>query len=292
MRKAIIIFAWLWVALVSIQTLFPNLLPAISQGLSFGTASYPTSLDTTSTLPNPGATDSVATVSHSSLHTNENGAIEAVEAKLGITASTPLINTVLVGSGTGSSVWSTFATTTNLWTTNLFVNSSSTLQNFTFQNMMGVLATTTSATTTNLYSSGLASTTSLRANSEIIGDSNIGRLTVTSCTGCSTANATWYIATSSTNRYFAKTLNLSAGDVVMWWGSSQQASDGGVLSYRITSPWSMATVSPVSISGAGSQTVFQATTTETITFAFQDGSAGISSMMLQLLSGFGFANQF
>jgi len=59
-------------------------------------------------------------------------------------------------------------------TTQLLVDSSTTLQNFTASN-----ATTTGATTTNLYVSNLASSTNLRANV-----ANIGALTVTSCTGC------------------------------------------------------------------------------------------------------------
>ncbi len=53
--------------------------------------------------------------------------------------------------------------------TNLLTNGSTTLQNFTFQN-----ATGTNATTTNLYVSGLASTTSLRANTGLFGNVGIG----------------------------------------------------------------------------------------------------------------------
>lgn len=45
---------------------------------------YPTTLDT---LTNPAATDSVATVSHSSQHSNVNDAVEALEAKVGVDSS-------------------------------------------------------------------------------------------------------------------------------------------------------------------------------------------------------------
>ena len=55
--------------------------------------------------------------------------------------------------------------------------SSTTLQSFTAAN-----GTTTSATTTSFYVSGLASTTNLRANSSIIGDLSLGKLTVSGAT--------------------------------------------------------------------------------------------------------------
>lgn len=50
----------------------------------FGAISFPTSLDT---FTNPNPTDSTATVSHSSQHSNANDAIEALEAKVGIDGS-------------------------------------------------------------------------------------------------------------------------------------------------------------------------------------------------------------
>lgn len=131
----------------------------------FGATNFPTSLDT---LTNPSGTDSVATVSHSGQHSNANDAIEAIEAKVGITASTPITGTVLAGTGAGTSVWTTFATTTNLQSTNILATGSSTLQNFTFINATGTKATTTdffstiftatNATTTNLFSTTASST--------------------------------------------------------------------------------------------------------------------------------------
>lgn len=138
--------------------------------LIFGAASFPTSL---ATLTNPGATDSVATVSHSSQHANANDEIEALEAKVGTGASTAVSGTVLVGDGTGTSRWSTFATTTNLQSTNIVATGSTTLQNFTFVN-----ATGTSATTTNFFST-TASTTNLYGTSA----NGFG---LTSCTGSNT----------------------------------------------------------------------------------------------------------
>src|SRR3990167_8494673 len=78
-----------------------------SKELTLGATNFPTSLDA---LTNPASTDSVATVSHSGQHANANDAIEALEAKLGITASTPVSGTILVGDGTGTSRFSTYAT--------------------------------------------------------------------------------------------------------------------------------------------------------------------------------------
>src|SRR3990167_632361 len=95
--------------------MFPNA-SWCADGVFFGATSFPTSLDV---FTNPSGTDSVATVSHSGQHGNANDAIEALEAKLGITASTPISGTVLAGNGVGSSIWTTYATTTNLTATGL-----------------------------------------------------------------------------------------------------------------------------------------------------------------------------
>lgn len=118
---------------------------------NFGSTNFPTSLDS---LTNPSATDNVATVSHSSQHSNANDAIEAIEAKTGITASTPIANSILVGNGTGSSIWATYATSTQFYATNFFATGSSTLQNFS-----GVNATT-STFFSSLLTSNTASSTS------------------------------------------------------------------------------------------------------------------------------------
>jgi hypothetical protein len=63
---------------------------------------FPTSLDS---LTNPTGTDPLSSPSHSAQHANANDAIEAIEAKVGIAASTPTSGKVLKGSGTGSSTW-------------------------------------------------------------------------------------------------------------------------------------------------------------------------------------------
>lgn len=63
---------------------------------------YPTSLDT---LTNPTSSDTLASPAHSTQHINANDIVEALEAKVGIGASTPTSGTVLTGTGTGSSAW-------------------------------------------------------------------------------------------------------------------------------------------------------------------------------------------
>lgn len=123
--------------------------------ITLGATNFPTSLDS---LTNPGATDSVATVSHSGQHSNANDAIEALEAKLGIGASTAVSNSVLNGTSAGVSSWSATPTLTGLTATNLLATGSSTLQNFTFVNATGTNATTTNSYATTASSTALYST--------------------------------------------------------------------------------------------------------------------------------------
>jgi hypothetical protein len=70
-------------------------------------SNFPTSLDDSSSIPNPSATDNTNSPSHSSLHSTTADAVKAVEAKLGIGASTPTANTILFGTDTGESTWGT-----------------------------------------------------------------------------------------------------------------------------------------------------------------------------------------
>lgn len=72
---------------------------------------FPGALDTGVSLPNPGATDKTNSPSLSSGQTVENGAIIAIETKLGTGASTPSSSNLLVSTGTGTSAWSKAAPT-------------------------------------------------------------------------------------------------------------------------------------------------------------------------------------
>jgi len=65
-------------------------------------ANYPTSLDS---LTNPSAGDTTAGVDHASQHATVNDIVEQLEAKLGISASTPTSGKLLRGTGVGSSAW-------------------------------------------------------------------------------------------------------------------------------------------------------------------------------------------
>ena len=190
----------------------------------FGTTAYPTSLDT---LTNPSGTDSVATVSHSSQHSNANDAIEAIEAKVGIGASTPTSGTVLYGNGTGSSAWSATPTITSLTLTNLNLTGSTTLQAFT-----GTNATTTNATSTNsfytpLLSSITASSTNFLGAGLSTCSASDKALTWTGGKfGCNTfasseiyLDATSTITTTGTNVRTATTTSSLIGENFMIWAS-------------------------------------------------------------------------
>lgn len=65
---------------------------------------FPTSLDS---LSNPAAGDATnnLTTPHATQHANINDIGEALEAKVGIGASTPIANRLLRGTGTGTSAW-------------------------------------------------------------------------------------------------------------------------------------------------------------------------------------------
>lgn len=69
--------------------------------------SYPTSLDS---LTNPNTTDAQNSPSHAGQHSDANDAIEAIEAKVGTGSSTATDNTVLTGTGAGTSAWAQIAT--------------------------------------------------------------------------------------------------------------------------------------------------------------------------------------
>lgn len=65
-------------------------------------ANFPTSLDS---FVNPSSSDTTAAVDHAAQHANVNDAVEALEAKLGIGASTPVSGKLLRGTGAGESAW-------------------------------------------------------------------------------------------------------------------------------------------------------------------------------------------
>lgn len=66
---------------------------------------YPGAIDTTSKLPNPAAGNFTNNPTHAGLHDNTNDAVKATQTKLGTGASTPVVSTLLFGTGTGTSAW-------------------------------------------------------------------------------------------------------------------------------------------------------------------------------------------
>lgn len=69
---------------------------------------FPNSLDT---FPNPAGTTLLAdgTALHNVAHSDTGDAIEALEAKIGLGSGTPVLNTVLKGTGNGTSTWGTIS---------------------------------------------------------------------------------------------------------------------------------------------------------------------------------------
>lgn len=65
-----------------------------------------TGVDDNTTLPNPAANNNTNNPSHAGLHDNTNDAIKATQTKVGTGSSVAASNTLLVGTGAGTSSWS------------------------------------------------------------------------------------------------------------------------------------------------------------------------------------------
>lgn len=200
-----------------------------SKTIQFGATSFPASLDS---LTNPSATDSVATVSHSSQHSNANDAIEALEAKLGTQSSTAVTDSILAGNGSGSSIWTTFATTTRFIAQNFLSTASSTFPSFTAFNSTTTSATTTTsfsttASSTNFYGAGLA--TCQTGNALTWTGGKFG------CENTEAPAGTIFAATSTSfANLFVSGISVSQGDVIRAWASVDYDAAAGsmTLSYR------------------------------------------------------------
>lgn len=66
---------------------------------------FPTSKDDNTTLPNPAGTNTQNNPDHAAQHANENDAIKAIETKVGTGNTAPAANTLLFGTGAGTSAW-------------------------------------------------------------------------------------------------------------------------------------------------------------------------------------------
>lgn len=75
---------------------------------------FPTSLDTSTQLPQPSAGNFTNNPSHAGTHDNESQAIIALETKLGIGSSTAIANTVLRGTGVGTSAFGSLVLSTDI----------------------------------------------------------------------------------------------------------------------------------------------------------------------------------
>lgn len=63
---------------------------------------FPASLDS---FTDPSGTSLLTSPDHAGLHTDINGAVEALEAKVGVSSGTPKANLAFLGSGNGTSSW-------------------------------------------------------------------------------------------------------------------------------------------------------------------------------------------
>jgi len=77
---------------------------------------YPGSLDTSSQQPSPSASTEMddSGFEHDAVHTNHSGAIIALETKVGTGDSNAVANSVLAGTGSGTSGWATAPTLSGL----------------------------------------------------------------------------------------------------------------------------------------------------------------------------------
>lgn len=272
-------------ALIGIAAVVGSYLPRTTVQIwddfrNFGAISYPTSLDS---LTNPSGTDSVATVSHSGQHSNANDAIEAIEAKLGITGSTAVSNSILAGNGAGSSLWTTFPTTTNLTATgaitgsglgtfgSLISQASSTIVggltitgNSTSTNATSTIgAFTNLATSTNYYGAGLQNC----AGNQVLAWTS-GKFSCS--TLASSAIPEISLATSSNTSYLASTTAMTEGQKIVWNATCQRGADNEQLSiaYKLANHAASTTVFQFASAAADSPTgfgLFVATTSVTIT---------------------------
>lgn len=78
------------------------------------TTNFPASLDDGTSLPNPGSNAFTNAPSHAGQHDIINDATKAIQAKIGIGASTPTSGKVFRGTGTGTSAWAQVALTTDV----------------------------------------------------------------------------------------------------------------------------------------------------------------------------------
>jgi hypothetical protein len=124
---------------------------------------YPGSLDTGTEQPSPLSSTEMddAGFEHDVVHTNHSGAIIALETKVGTGSSTAVANSVLAGTGAGTSAWTT-GTLANDISGNAATATTATT----------ATSATTATTATNL-SGGSVSATTVTATGQLVLDNNI-----------------------------------------------------------------------------------------------------------------------
>lgn len=149
-------------------------------------ANFPTSLDSLPTNLSTSTYEDDVGFEHDIIHNNVNGAVNAVEAKVGTGSSTPTNNTVLRGNGAGTSTWAQANLTTDVTGTLPVANG-------------GTNATTASAARTSL---GLAIGTDVQAY-----DADLAALAALSSTGM--------IARTGSGTVSARTITGTANEITV-----------------------------------------------------------------------------
>lgn len=266
----------LWMLVLTGGMMFPNFYGSLFENTHFGTAAFPTSIPS---ISNPNSTDSVATVSHSAQHVFANDNITALATKMGVGASTAIANTIFVGNGTGNSIWSSFATGTSFYGTNLTSTGLSTFGSFlslASSTIVGNLNITGNSTSTNATTTRLAITS---FNSQIPYAAATGNLIpLTIGTGLSLSGGTLSNsapaggstvggnASSTNSNYLAQTLSLTNTDVVLWWGHCSRAAGNETLSIGHKIVGEGATTTDGGFSGSAESPSLSAAFTATSTY--------------------------
>lgn len=215
-------------------------------------ANYPTSLDTSSTLPNPSDANTLNNPDHPTLHTTENQAIIALETKLGTGGSTPTANAFLIGSGTGSSAWGNSApagTVVGTTDTQTLTNKTLTSPSISNPTLSGTLSGTYTLGGTPSFPSNIVTTSGTQtltnktitssSNSLTINESSLSFSNNTTANASTSAHGLLPILPGDPTKYLDGTGNYSAPGIGSGWVNLGQtltyATNNGSKEFTVTS---------------------------------------------------------